>query len=1287
MNPPAAPAEGLPAEGPAAQAAIRASGLLDPDWYRAQYPDVDMTGLDPVVHYLRYGARLGRDPGPLFRTVLYRDLHPEAERDGANPLVHYLQTRKRTGQAPAPDPGRVLWAAARLEERGDPAHALAVAKTLLPAELAHTLPILHANTALEDETAWCMHLNRYLAHFGIAPVRLRPDGASRFLRLTCETLPAIDQGPCVSVIMPAWNAEATVSFAAHSILGQTWRPLELIIVDDASTDGTWAALRAIAAQDSRVKLLRNPVNVGPYVSKNRALALATGRFVTGHDADDWAHPERIARHLAAVLPTGGYIEASLSYMIRVRADGRFAHFEPVCDFSPDGVTRVSSISCLFEARLLREELGHWDCVRFGGDTEMISRTRQVLGPRFAELPQLGMICLDSESNLTNDPLHGIRPKPGAVPTRRIYRDAWRAWHRTLTPGSAWLDFPPLSRPFKAPEAAAVPPEAVLAVLQTGIGPLEYAGGDAAARPSRPLRQRPTVDLPVADLATKLWSGFSTPAAADLQNLLVDTARSPEDRANAAWHLARWAALEEDWETCLRHLDALGATGTSLAADRRVRVLAQDARIRAGHQNEVIHALQSDKQLARDTNSRIAYMNALLRAGRKDPAAAAGTEAKRLEALARLYTLQGLAPVALANPAAGLRFGNLRADAAADAAPDQPKISVLMAVHNSEDFLETAVRAMLDQTWRNLEIIAVDDASTDASWDILQHLAVGDGRLRILRNTENNGAYGTRNRALAEATGDLITVHDSDDWSHPQMLEQQASALFANPALRGTFSVGARVLPDLEVMLRPERDALSYLHRSYPSLLMRRADVARLGGWDGVRASADDEFVERIRTLWGREALADVLPGTPLSLFLRHENSLTHRKGTQLRTLTFGIRQEYSRQAAFWRERNAPPAGAEGFPLERRGLKEPFPIPQGLAPKAWRRPADYDLVIVSDLSLSGGTRRCNEGYIAAASALGWRVGLFHWPRYDLVMAPDIAADYREMSYRENIDILVREDSLRCARLIIHHPPILKYRLDAVPRMDVERLIVLANQSPKQTWRAAPEYYFPHQVSALCRELFDREPVWAPISPTIRRIFTELGGYTPMTKTDWYPPLGRKLADAGFPARPATDGNRLPVIGRHSRDHWSKWPAHVADIGQAYCAGTDIRVRLMGGARQASRALRGMPANWETIGFDAMPVRDFLGSLDFFVNFIHEDSVEAFGRNVMEAMAAGVPTILSPSFRETFGEAALYCTPADVADTVRHVFADPARYDEIARRGYAFVQMRCDERVVRQRLENA
>ncbi|HEX8910946.1 MAG TPA: glycosyltransferase [Humisphaera sp.] len=99
--------------------------------------------------------------------------------------------------------------------------------------------------------------------------------------------------PLVSVIIPAYNAAPYVGRAIESALGQSLGDLEVVVVDDASTDETCDVVRGVT--DPRVRLLRNERNAGAAASRNRATDAATGRWLALLDADDWFAPGRLDR--------------------------------------------------------------------------------------------------------------------------------------------------------------------------------------------------------------------------------------------------------------------------------------------------------------------------------------------------------------------------------------------------------------------------------------------------------------------------------------------------------------------------------------------------------------------------------------------------------------------------------------------------------------------------------------------------------------------------------------------------------------------------------------------------------------------------------------------------------------------------------------------------------------------------------------------------------------------------------------------------------------------------------
>jgi succinoglycan biosynthesis protein ExoO len=102
----------------------------------------------------------------------------------------------------------------------------------------------------------------------------------------------------VTIVVPTFSAEATLERALRSLFDQTMREIEIIVVDDASTDGSWQLICALAMEDPRLRAIRNIENCGKPVGMNRAIALARGRWLAILDADDWYHSERLSTLIA-----------------------------------------------------------------------------------------------------------------------------------------------------------------------------------------------------------------------------------------------------------------------------------------------------------------------------------------------------------------------------------------------------------------------------------------------------------------------------------------------------------------------------------------------------------------------------------------------------------------------------------------------------------------------------------------------------------------------------------------------------------------------------------------------------------------------------------------------------------------------------------------------------------------------------------------------------------------------------------------------------------------------------
>lgn len=100
------------------------------------------------------------------------------------------------------------------------------------------------------------------------------------------------------------------------------------------------------------------------------------------------------------------------------------------------------------------------------------------------------------------------------------------------------------------------------------------------------------------------------------------------------------------------------------------------------------------------------------------------------------------------------------------------VSVIMPVYNSEKFLEVATNSVINQTYKNWELILIDDCSTDTTQIIISHLQSRDSRIRSARLESNSGAAIARNEAVKLAKGQYLAFLDSDDYWYPKKLSKQ-----------------------------------------------------------------------------------------------------------------------------------------------------------------------------------------------------------------------------------------------------------------------------------------------------------------------------------------------------------------------------------------------------------------------------------------------------------------------------------------------------------------------------------
>lgn len=166
-----------------------------------------------------------------------------------------------------------------------------------------------------------------------------------------------------------------------------------------------------------------------------------------------------------------------------------------------------------------------------------------------------------------------------------------------------------------------------------------------------------------------------------------------------------------------------------------------------------------------------------------------------------------------------------------ALPERPLVSVLMINFNYADFIEQAIRSVLDQTWPDFELVVVDDASTDASVAIVRRLCAEDLRLRLIVHPTNRGMAVATNTAFVHARGEILCLLDSDDWFHPEKLARVVACFKASPQCG--FIVHPMVICSADTQIIQILPFMPNFERGWIAERLAR----RGGRWQGMPTSA------------------------------------------------------------------------------------------------------------------------------------------------------------------------------------------------------------------------------------------------------------------------------------------------------------------------------------------------------------------------------------------------------------------------------------------------------------------
>ena len=416
------------------------------------------------------------------------------------------------------------------------------------------------------------------------------------------------------------------------------------------------------------------------------------------------------------------------------------------------------------------------------------------------------------------------------------------------------------------------------------------------------------ELIAPSLDTALWARQDNEQDLLRSLRLLVTCDSRLESSYASFALARWYAWQEDWCCAADYLVERVSGKRLLPSHNGSDLLLIETLVRSGQRSKAWKALgELQLKVPGWYDIRLAVSN-LLACYEPETSGIIKSTNRVFKCESRLAWINGiwsscnLEEIRLADVSRPLSLDNLTSNISPLSVDDKPLLTVIMPAFNAAKTISTALTSLIQQRGVNLEVIVVDDDSTDSTTHVVEQFLSRDSRVRLLRQPLNRGAYAARNLGLREARGEFITVHDSDDWSHPDKLARQLDALETHPEWQACCTDWVRCNQDL--IFSRWRMEEGWVYRNVSSLMFRRRVFEGLGYWDYVRAEADTEYYYRIQAAFGPNAIGEVMRGIPMTFGRSVPGSLTSVGGTHLVTQFGGVRADYRNASQAWHRDNA-----------------------------------------------------------------------------------------------------------------------------------------------------------------------------------------------------------------------------------------------------------------------------------------------------------------------------------------------------------------------------------------------
>jgi len=727
----------------------------------------------------------------------------------------------------------------------------------------------------------------------------------------------------VSIVIPAYNAALTLAEALDSVLAQTYPHWEAIIVDDGSTDATPEIAQRYAARDTRIRFFRQP-NGGESAARNTGLRYARYDWLAFLDADDWISPLYLER-MTEKLQSGSRLDAVHCASVRVALDGTLVSDDyqvPTGDLFPilachvafcvhACVLRRSFIDQVGDFDTSLKKAADWDFwqrvartgAQFGAVREVLAYYRMTPNSSSLGAEQLfrDMLTVLKRGHAPDprvrcphpDHVNGLQTP--TVENQEFYLLCWGAG---LLLGSG-SDARHLLEIVKDDRFAELDPDAIASCL------FEAVPTPSCQPPRVWIELWPKIREEVKRFLAALEEQSQTPDLADQALAALEKrirlCESPEEglledykKANG-WQLhtsggnaAHLVFSDDDLDTVSVNIDqARSATPWAVQLDRAGLKVQPDCRYalrfraRADHPRNIGMGVAKSHEpwtnlglykLIKLTPEWQEFQEEFTHIGNDEDARVhfdlAGSDISVKVSTVELRSLEDGIPASL-SPAQFLPSGPRDFPATPGSQIENESVGMIpgmvttiIPVYNRAGLLREAVGSVLAQTYDKIEVIIVDDGSTDETAAVCDELARAHSNVKVIHKLHEGRAGLAREFGRRAARGEYLQYLDSDDLLMPTKFSEMVAALEEHPDCDIAYCYTRRY----RIGTVPEDDAVEWTGKTFDSMfptflakrfwctstpIYRRSLCDKTGPWTDLPQWEDIEYDVRLATFQPR----------------------------------------------------------------------------------------------------------------------------------------------------------------------------------------------------------------------------------------------------------------------------------------------------------------------------------------------------------------------------------------------------------------------------------------------------